>query len=240
MNFRRLPFLFVLFTLGCSLPQSATPPASEARAETSVKPGINKSFLDPNLDVNSFTERFEGESREIYVERAQILAALQIEPGMVLADIGAGTGLFTGPMAGATGDQGKVYAVDIAQPFLDQIQRRAAEQKLSQIETVLCTEDSVELAGNSIDLAFICDVYHHFEYPRSTLASLFRALRQGGKMVIVDFERIPGKSRDWVLEHVRAGKATTRAEVEAAGFVFVDEVEVAGLKENYLIRFRKP
>jgi hypothetical protein len=58
--------------------------------------------------------------------------------------------------------------------------------------------------------------------------------------VVVDFERIEGKSRDWLLEHVRAGKETFRKEIEAAGFEFVEEPTIEGLEENYFLKFRKP
>ena len=91
-----------------------------------------------------------------------------------------------------------------------------------------------------LDLVFICDTYHHFEYPQTTLASLHAALRPGGMLAVVDFERIEGVSRPWVLNHMRAGKEVFRSEIEAAGFRFLEEVEVAGLEENYLLLFRRP
>ena len=58
--------------------------------------------------------------------------------------------------------------------------------------------------------------------------------------MIVDFERIPGTTREWLLDHVRAGKEVFRAEIEAAGFTFVEEVEISGFEENYLLIFKKP
>lgn len=85
----------------------------------------------------------------------------------------------------------------------------------------------------------MCDTYHHFEYPRATLASIRRALRPGGRLVVIDFERIPGKTRPWLLSHVRAGKAVFRGEVEKAGFAFVREAEIEGFRENYFLLFRK-
>src|SRR5690606_28394541 len=91
----------------------------------------------------------------------------------------------------------------------------------------------------SIDVIFVCDTYHHFSHPESTLASLHRALRPGGRLVVVDFERIPGVSREWLLDHVRAGKEVFRAEIEAAGFVLDREVEIAGLEENYCLTFTR-
>jgi len=92
----------------------------------------------------------------------------------------------------------------------------------------------------SVDLVFICDVYHHFEQAPHSLASILRALKPGGRLVLIDFERIPGKSREFILGHVRAGKETFRSEIEQAGFEYVDEVTIDAFEENYLLRFRKP
>ena len=112
--------------------------------------------------------------------------------------------------------------------------------QLTNVSPVLCSEDSVNLPKNSIDVAFICDTYHHFEYPNSTMHSLFQAIQPGGRLILIDFERIPGTTREWVLGHVRAGKSDFRAEIESVGFVFLKEVNIAGLKENYFLVFSKP
>ena len=205
----------------------------------SVRPGINKEYLDPALDLARFEKRFSSESREVFVERGRIAAALELEPGMAVADIGAGTGIYMEPFAKEVGATGKVYAVDIAQPFVEHLRELARAGGWPQVEAVLCREDSVALPPNSIDVAFLCDTYHHFEYPRATLASIHRALRAGGKLVVVDFIREPGVSRDWVLEHVRAGEATVTAEIEAAGFSRVRGPAVDYLHENYFVRFLK-
>jgi ubiquinone/menaquinone biosynthesis C-methylase UbiE len=133
-----------------------------------------------------------------------------------------------------------VYAVEISPKFLEHLRERAKREKLARVEVVEALEDSVELPGASVDIAFVCDTYHHFEYPQSSLASLHKAIRSGGSLVILDFDRVPGKSRPWVLEHVRAGKETFRQEIESAGFEFEREVSVEGLKENYVLRFRRP
>lgn len=205
--------------------------------EKSVNPGINDSFRDP--DVPQFQGRFEVESREVFARRKEIVAACQLKPGMTVADIGAGTGLFTRLFSDAVGKQGRVIAVDISRKFLDHIQKtaRAADQR--NIDTLLCQADSTGLPANSVDLAFICDTYHHFEFPHKTMASLARALRPGGRVVLVDFRRIPGHSSDWVLNHVRAGQDVFEKEVTEAGLKKVRE-EPALLKENYLVVFEKP
>ncbi len=206
--------------------------------DASVKPGINEKFLDPKLEVGEWTEKFETESREIFHLRKEIVASLDLKPGMSVADIGAGTGLFTLPFAAGVGEQGQVYAVEIAKNFLEHIRARANQANVPQVKTILGTEKSVELPEASIDLAFICDVYHHFEFPMASLASLHRAIKPGGQLVLIDFKRIPGESSDFILGHVRAGQEVFEAEVIAAGFEKIDEVKDL-LQENYFVKFRR-
>jgi precorrin-6B methylase 2 len=203
--------------------------------EKSVRPGINDPFQNP--DVTKYVGVFEGESREIFVKRPEIVAACQLKPGMVVADVGAGTGLFTRLFAPLVGPAGKVYAVDIARKFIDHIERTCKEAGIQNVTGVVCTPTSVELPPASIDLAFICDTYHHFEFPSRTLASIHRALRPGGRLILIDFRRVEGQSTEWVLNHVRAGQEVFTKEIVAAGFRVVDEP--AFLKENYCVRFER-
>jgi SAM-dependent methyltransferase len=95
------------------------------------------------------------------------------------------------------------------------------------------------LPANSIDVAFISDTYHHFEFPLKTMQSIHRALRPGGRVIIVDFRRIPGVSSEWVMNHVRAGQEVVEEEITQAGFRKVREAEGL-LQENYLVVFEKP
>ena len=204
--------------------------------EKSVKPGINKSFKNP--DVKKFVERFERDGREVYSKRDQTVKLCQIKPGDAVADIGAGTGFMTMLFAKAVGEKGKVYAVDIAKNFLKHIDEDAEKQGYKNIETVLCTQDSAELPPASVDVVYICDVYHHFEFPQKTLNSIYRAMRPGASLYLIDFERIPGKTSDWINNHVRAGKEVFKKEVEASGLEFVEEKKGV-FKDNYFLRFRK-
>jgi len=102
------------------------------------------------------------------------------------------------------------------------------------------TARSVELPPDSVDIAFICDVYHHFEYPPDTLSSLMSAIRPGGSLVVIDFKRIPGESQEFILEHVRAGQEVFTKEIETAGFALRDEIVLDGLEDNYILRFERP
>ncbi len=209
------------------------------KKEPSVKPGINKGFKDPDLDVDKMVERFELESREVYVARQEVVKACAIEPGSSVADVGSGTGLFTRLFSKSVGSDGWVYAVDIAPRLVEHVVRQAASQGLENITGVVCAEDGIGLPPNSVDVVFVCDTYHHFEFPKSTLASIRRALRPSGRLILIDFERIEGKTRPWLLDHVRAGKETFRAEIQDAGFSLSEEKTLDGFEENYFLVFRK-
>ena len=217
------------------MPLALLAPWSVAAQDQSVAPGINASFENPN--VEEFVGRFERDGRDPYDHRQRVLEAMRLRPGMVVADIGAGTGLFTRLFAPLVAP-GTVYAVDIAPAFVDHITATARQERLTNVSGVVCRQDSVNLSPASIDLAFICDVYHHFEYPLKTMRSLHRALRPGGQVVLIDFERIEGKSSEFVLGHVRAGKEVFRSEIEAAGFTLAEEVP-GMLTESYFLRFMK-
>ena len=230
----------VLGLLCLALAGSSGAETASKSNEDSVRPGVNERFLSEGLDVERFVGIFEGESREVSVQRERIAKALEVSPGMTVADIGAGTGLFLPYFDRGVGSKGRVYAVEISPKFLEHLRERAKREKLARVEVVKGLEDSVALPAASVDLAFVCDTYHHFEYPQSTLASLYTAIRPGGSLVILDFKRIPGESSDWVMEHIRAGKEVFRREIESAGFQFDREVKVEDLKENYVLRFRRP
>lgn len=206
---------------------------------TSVKPGINDKFVDPDLDVSEWLGRFEIESREVYGARERVLDACGIKAGMSVADVGAGTGFYSRLFADAVGETGWVYSVDISPRFLEHINKQAQDDQIGNMTSVLCSDRSVKLPPNSVDIVFICDTYHHFEFPDKTLASIHRALKPGGTLVLIDFERIPGVSREYLLGHVRAGKEVFQSEVQAAGFEFDEEIDVPAFKENYLLKFRK-
>lgn len=237
---RCLRFPAVLF-LGLALLGAAgcqsTPTAPAVTETQSVKPGINDEFLKPDLNPRNWVERFEKEGREVFDHRREIVAAAGLKPGQRIADVGAGTGLFTFLFADAVGPQGKVYAVDISAPLLAHLKGRAAEGGYPQVVTVLGADKSARLARGSVDRVFLCDTYHHFEFPQHMLASLHDALARDGELLLVEFKRIPGVSSDWMLTHVRAGQDVFEQEIIAAGFAKVGEP--LKLKDNYVARFRK-
>ena len=221
---------------------AAQPPADDAAAvgvpaSVGADPKINAGFY--TADAALWGGRFEGESREIYRKRAEIVDASGVKTGMVVADVGAGTGLFTVLFAKRVAPAGKVYAVDISEPFMNAVAKRAASEKLANVATLVSTHTDTRLPPRSVDIVFTSDVYHHFEQVAPVLASIRQALKPGGRFIVLDFERIPGVSPQSRLDHVRAGKETVIEEVTASGFRLREEVKTLGLKDNYFLVFER-
>ena len=204
-------------------------------AEQNVNPGINRHYQNP--DFAHWVNIFERPGREVYDKREAIVDLLAIQAGMSIADVGAGTGLFTRLFAQRVGEPGKVYAVDTSPNFVDNILHIANQQGLNNITGIVSTQLDTKLPQQSVDLVFVCDTYHHFEYPQTMLASIHKALKENGQLVVIDFIKQPGISSDWVMTHVRADKATMIGEIEHAGFKLVSESEL--LRSNYFLIFKK-
>jgi predicted methyltransferase len=204
--------------------------------EPETRHDLNSRFVTPRFE--EWVARFERPGREVYNHRHEIVAATGVKPGMIVADIGAGTGLFTRLFSEKVGEFGKVYAVDISKVFVDNIIRISDEKRQLNVVGVVNPVDDAALPPNSIDLAFICDTYHHFEQPLAMMKSIRRALRPGGSVVVIDFRKIPGFSTRWVMGHVRVNEAVVVQEIESAGFRLVEDSDF--LRTNYYLRFVVP
>ena len=221
-----------LLTFCCVLLYGLTPVYSD---EQNVSPGINQYYQ--GAQYQQWLSTFERSGREVYDRRLDVVQALQLKPEMDIADIGAGTGFYSLLFAAQLGKSGKVFAVDVTDDFVRNIERLASEQNLDNIHAVLSKQKDTHLDSNSIDMAFVCNTYHHFEYPQAMLASIDRALRPGGTLIIIDYRKQPGTSSSWVMSHVRSGKQSVIQEIEQAGFKFDSESDM--LKENYFLKFVK-
>ena len=219
---RRTPFLLFL---GLSI--ALTTAATVYAQEESLKPGINESYK--TLEIEKAVKRFEGSGRDVVQKKGEIVAACQLEKGMIVGDVGAGTGLFTRLMATKVLPKGKVYAVDVTEGFVEHVLKTCKEQGIENVTGIVCKPTSAELPPESVDLVFTCDTYHHFEYPFKMLASIRGALRSGGQLVVVD--------RKQASSHVRADQDTVAEEVTSAGFKLLDKSEPTA--RHYLMRFKK-
>lgn len=204
--------------------------------EPSLQREINAHYHE-QTDPKKWQSRFEREGREVYDRRDEVIAALSIAPGSEVADVGAGSGLFTMELARAAGRDGTVYAVDVQDYFLEHIEERASKQGLKNVKPVQATQRSAQLPPDSVDLVVMVDAYHHVEHPRPYLQSLHQALREDGRLVVIDYARIEGQSEAWLLDHIRADPETFRREIEAAGFELVKRHDL--LEENFFFEFRR-
>jgi ubiquinone/menaquinone biosynthesis C-methylase UbiE len=203
--------------------------------EQSVSPHINRPYEEP--EFARWVGVFERPGREVFDRRHAIVEATGVKSGMVVADIGAGTGLFTRLFAPRVGPSGRVYAVDISEEFVEAVVGLTRRQGLTNVAGIVNEPRDTLLPEDSIDLAFICDTYHHFEFPYDTMRSIHRALRPEGTVVVVDFRKVPGYSSPWVMGHVRADKPTVVAEIESVGFRLLEDRPF--MRTNYFLRFAK-
>ncbi len=177
----------------------------------------------------------EREEREREERTDVLVTALQLKPGMVVADIGAGTGYLARRMAPAVTPGGKVLAVDVQPEMVAMLQRTVRQSGLTQIQPLLGAADDVNLPAASVDLAIMVDVYHELTFPYEVLASIVRALKQGGQLVFVEYRaedpKVPIKALHKMSE--------AQIKREAAVHALVWERTVGTLPWQHFVVFRK-
>src|SRR5262249_11118418 len=131
-------------------------------------------------------ERSEREQEE-HPEKA--LDVIGIKPGMVVGDVGAGTGYMSLKMAQRVGPTGKVYAEDVQPGMLNRLRQNAAKGKWTNVETVLGTETDPKLPADTLDLILLVDVYHEFSQPQKMLRRMREALKPDGRLVLLEYRK---------------------------------------------------
>ncbi|HVH28571.1 MAG TPA: class I SAM-dependent methyltransferase [Vicinamibacterales bacterium] len=165
----------------------------------------------------------------------EMIAALNIKPGQIVADVGAGSGLLSGPLALATGSSGVLYAVDIDKGLLAHIGTRATDQKIANIRTVLGEFTDPKLPAQ-VDLAFMNDVLHHVADRPTYLKSLASYLKPGGRLAIVDF--VPEVSPHRTQPELTVSEAQTETWLQAAGLKLAEKVMM--FDDRFYIIYVKP
>ncbi len=241
LSHRALAGAAVALLAACSPPHAQTAadePAGIYEQKAPNRDGIGKFYMGREISHVmghrgarwlEREERTEEERTDLLVER------LPLEPHHVVADIGAGTGYFSFPMAARVPD-GEVIAVDIQQEMLDIIERRRKDKNVDNIRTVLGTERDPNLTPDSVDLILIVDAYHEFSYPFEMGEAMFSALRPGGKLVLIEYR---GEDRSVPIKRLhKMTEAQARLEMEALGFDWVETG--AFLPRQHFLVFAKP
>jgi ubiquinone/menaquinone biosynthesis C-methylase UbiE len=200
--------------------------------------GINKWYMGRQIaHVMShygiaWLERPEREKEE---GSSRLIKNMQLKPGMVVADIGAGSGYYSVKMSKQLGSS-KVYAVDVEPEMIAFLNKRTKDDAISNIVPVLGTEQSVNLPAASIDLMLLVDVYHELSFPYEMGRSMLEALKPGGSLFLVEYRaedpNVP------IKEIHKMSKKQAVRELEAAGFRF--EKNIANLPWQHCLVFRKP
>ncbi|CAN5745646.1 class I SAM-dependent methyltransferase [soil metagenome] len=236
----------LLLLLALALPVLAAPqvhartPAATSRYITSAADpeGIGKRYMGREIagvmgwQGAAWLERQERAKEE---RTDLLIELLKLQPGMVVADIGAGTGYLSRRMARAVAPLGKVLAVDVQPEMVRMLQDAVKKTGLTQIRPSLGAEDDVKLPASSVDVAIMVDVYHELAFPYEVLVSIMRALKPGGQLVFVEYRAedagVPIKALHKMSE------AQIRREAAAAGLVWDRTVET--LPWQHFVVFRK-
>ncbi|KAF4754331.1 hypothetical protein FOZ62_032274 [Perkinsus olseni] len=224
--------------------QSVCPEVADFSGVSHFIEGANKDFQDKDKDelIDFFTPLFEVE-RPLAHHLDGLFEILGLTHETVTIEVGPGTGLLTRELSQRPGK--KVYAPELSDGFIQHLKTDPRIDN-NKVEIIGCTEEDLCLPAEtdgSVDLAVLCDVYHHLTYPKTIIQQLRKALKDTGRLVLVDFWRDPNRSnredKMWVMEHVRADKDVFVEEIGAVGFDVVAEPEIEGLTEKYVVIFNK-
>ena len=183
-------------------------------------------------------EERRASARDRWQMPNEVLSALDLKAGEVVADIGAGPGYFTMRFARAVGPEGKVYAVDIAAPVLEYLKKEALKQSLSNVQAIVSREDDPLLPSSSVDLAFFCDTVHEISNRPSFYRKIRQSLKKRGRMAVID--SIASDPRGGGASHGSGSQVSREAtvrEAAEAGFRLVKEPKF--LPQQYFLIFEK-
>jgi ubiquinone/menaquinone biosynthesis C-methylase UbiE len=174
--------------------------------------------------------------RDLEEDPDRAIDVLKLEKGSTVADVGAGSGYMTVKLAKKVGPQGKVYANDIQQGMLDLLSKRVTKNKLTNVSTVLGTQDDPKLPADTLDLVLMVDVYHELSQPQVMLRHIRDSLKPGGRLVLLEYRKedptIPIRP-----EH-KMSVADAKLEVEAEGFKLTKTNE--DLPRQHILIFTRP
>jgi len=206
-----------------------------AVAEAQRRHAVSGRVFAPVMGVGGagWLERPEREAEEA---PSKALAALELKPGMVVADIGAGSGYYTSRMAKLVGATGQVYATDIQPGMLELLNRRIQAEGLANVTPVLGAMEDPALPAAAIDLAIMVDVYHELQNPQVFLQKLRTVFKPGGRLVLVEFRKedpnVP------ILQVHKMSVAEVKMELEAEGFVLDKVIDVLPWQHIIVLRVK--
>lgn len=221
-------FAYLLLICAAAFPQVAEQ-ANAGYKTKEGREGVARNLADP--------------ARNDVQRPRDIVDAMDLKPGGVVADVGTGVGFMIPYLSQAVGDSGQVIAEDIQTDFLDKAKLKAQLAHLTNVKFVLGTDMDPNLPANTLEGVLILDVYHHFDYPEAMLAHIRDSLLSDGKLVIVEYYKrrgaIPGGDPDRTLEHIRLDQDDMIREVQENGFRLISKHELVPKSQHIDIFVKK-
>jgi predicted methyltransferase len=222
-----LAFLLLFPLIGCAQPQTspqamnreAAAPAPTVQATAAQAPATDQAPPRKPAKVMGFegASWLERPGREAAEKPEIVLDAMDLRPGLNVAEIGTGTGWFARRIGPRIAPGGKVYAQDIQPEMLELMKKYAAEAGVTNIVPVLGTETDPRLPAGKIDRVLLVDVYHEFQKPKEMLARIHEALAPGGRVILVEYRREGDTATHIHIDH-RMSVEQVLAEWTPAGF----------------------
>jgi ubiquinone/menaquinone biosynthesis C-methylase UbiE len=185
--------------------------------------------------AEEWIKRLDAPERIARLKVDEIVAALRLQSGDVVADLGAGTGVFSLAMARRVGAGGKVYAVEIEQGLVDHMTRKAAEQGVANVRPVLGRFTDPALPARDVDVAFMHDVLHHIEAPQAYLGNTVKYLEPSARFAFVEFHHHLGPHKN--DPKLGVGKGELDAWMTALGFALVEEIRL--FEDQYFVIYAR-
>jgi predicted methyltransferase len=225
----------LLAVLAVSGVLGAAAPADQSSANAPRRHPVSGRVFAPVMGVAGagWLERAEREAEEA---PSRAIEALDLRPGMVIADIGAGSGYYTSRMAKKVAPTGRVYATDIQPGMIGILERRITAEGLTNVTTVLGAMDDPSLPAQSIDLALMVDVYHELQQPQVFLQRLKGALKPGGRLVLLEFRKEDPKIP--IFEVHKMSVAEVKQELEAEGYAIERVIDVLPWQHIIVLRVK--
>ena len=225
--------LLTAAALSLFLPALVTADKPQTRTRPDHDHSHQATSTHPFDDVERWVAIFDDPSRAEWQKPDRIPGALGLEKGMVVADIGAGTGYFERFLSAAVGPEGTVYAVDSEKEMVEYLAERARREETPNVKPVLATAYDPNLPERSTDVIFMCDTYHHISDRIGYIQRLGKALKPGGTVAVVDFRKKPLPVGP-PLDH-KLARETVIDEFEEAGWELVKESDL--LPHQYFLIF---